>query len=120
MVRSGVAGSDKLNPRFYVLTPAISKNTMSSDATSTPTAPAQAAPKPPAYAWQTCLDVQNTDGHVYETHFNPSLLEVLAHPPRVLLDVGCSSGILGATVKARNPRCRTIGIEPNIATAKTA
>ena len=72
------------------------------------------------FAWQTCLDVQNSDGHIYQQHFNPALLEVLAHPPRQLLDIGCSSGLLGQAVKSRNPACRTIGIEPNEATAKLA
>ena len=74
----------------------------------------------PRFAWQTCLDVKHTDGHIYQHHFNPALLEVLAHPPRILLDIGCASGLLGQAVKSRNPGCRTIGIEPNEATAKLA
>lgn len=45
---------------------------------------------------------------------------MLAHPPRTLLDIGCASGLLGNAVKTRNPGCRTIGIEPNEATAKLA
>lgn len=74
----------------------------------------------PQFAWQTCLDVKNTDGHIYEEHFNPALLEVLAHPPRTLLDIGCAAGLLGYVVKQKNPSCRTIGIEPNKATAQRA
>ncbi|MEP7157171.1 MAG: class I SAM-dependent methyltransferase [Betaproteobacteria bacterium] len=91
----------------------------------TPTPAPASAPTPagaPAasFAWQTCLDVANSDGHIYQHHFNPALLEVLAHPPRTLLDIGCASGLLGQAVKTRNPGCRTIGIEPNAATAKLA
>jgi 2-polyprenyl-3-methyl-5-hydroxy-6-metoxy-1,4-benzoquinol methylase len=88
---------------------------------STPLAsPVAASATEPLFAWQTCLDVKHTDGHIYQHHFNPALLEVLAHPPRILLDVGCASGLLGHAVKSRNPGCRTIGIEPNEATAKLA
>ena len=91
---------------------------MSSIAPSpSPVAPSSAEPQ---FAWQTCLDVKHSDGHIYQHHFNPALLEVLAHPPRTLLDVGCASGLLCHAVKARNPGCRTIGIEPNEATAKLA
>ena len=93
-----------------------------SPATSATTSSASTAPPAPEplFAWQTCLDVKHTDGHIYQHHFNPALLEVLAHPPRTLLDIGCASGLLGHAVKARNPGCRTIGIEPNDATAKLA
>ncbi len=83
-------------------------------------APADTATPEPLFAWQTCLDVKHTDGHIYQHHFNPALLDVLAHPPRTLLDIGCASGLLGQAVKAKNPACRTIGIEPNEATAKLA
>lgn len=71
------------------------------------------------FAWQTCLGVNHVDGHKYD-HFNPELLEALAHPPRKLLDIGCASGVLGHVVKSRNPACQTIGIEPNEAAAKLA
>ena len=72
---------------------------------------------PPRYAWQTCLNIADAPATPYQEHFTPHLLDVLAHAPRVLLDVGCSSGILGRYVKDRHPACRTIGIEPNHATA---
>ena len=72
------------------------------------------------YVWQTCLNVEDAPATPYQQHFNPQLLDVLAHPPRVLLDVGCSSGNLGKYVKALHPACRTIGIEPNRATAEIA
>ena len=88
---------------------------------STPPAP---TPAPVAgatqYVWQTCLNVEDAPATPYQQHFNPQLLDVLAHPPRVLLDVGCSSGNLGKYVKSIHPACRTIGIEPNRATAEIA
>ena len=74
----------------------------------------------PQYVWQTCLNIEDAPATPYQQHFNPQLLDVLAHPPRVLLDVGCSSGILGNYVKGLHPACRTIGIEPNRATAELA
>lgn len=88
---------------------------------SSPSVPsASAGPAAPPYAWQTCLDIRNSDGRLYQDHFNPALLDVLAHPPRVLLDIGCASGLLGQEVKARHPACRTFGIEPNAVTAELA
>ena len=72
------------------------------------------------YVWQTCLNVEDAPATPYQQHFNPQLLDVLAHAPRVLLDVGCSSGNLGKYVKSIHPACRTIGIEPNRATAEIA
>lgn len=72
------------------------------------------------YVWQTCLNVEDAPATPYQQHFNPHLLEVFAHAPRVLLDVGCSSGNLGKHVKSLHANCRTIGIEPNRATAAIA
>lgn len=76
-----------------------------------------AAPRPP---WQTCLDIENAAGTVYESHFNPQFLTMFARPPRTLLDIGCSTGNLATEMKARHPACRTIGVEPNRATAEVA
>ena len=72
------------------------------------------------YVWQTCLNVEDALATPYQQHFNPQMLDVLAHAPRVLLDVGCSSGNLGKYVKSLHPACRTIGVEPNRATAALA
>ncbi|MBL8515174.1 MAG: class I SAM-dependent methyltransferase, partial [Betaproteobacteria bacterium] len=69
---------------------------------------------------KTHLGAGSDDGTVYENHFNPVLLDSFAHAPRVLMDIGCSSGWLGHEVRARHPQCRTIGIEPHAATAKIA
>ena len=86
--------------------------------TNSPTTVAAAAET--KYAWQTSLNLANAPVTPYQQHFNPKLLDVLTHAPRVLLDVGCSSGNLGAHVKKLHPTCRTIGIEPNRATADIA
>ena len=88
---------------------------------SQPPVPSPAQPMAePQYVWQTCLNIEDAPATPYQQHFNPQMLDVLAHPPRVLLDVGCSSGILGHYVKGLHPACRTIGIEPNRATAELA
>ena len=81
--------------------------------------PANSSPEP-QFAWQTCLDVKHRDAHIYDHHFNPALLEELAHPPRILLDIGCASGLLCKAVKSGNPSCRTIGVEADEANAKLA
>lgn len=78
------------------------------------------APSPSQPAWKTHLGPGSDDGAVYENHFNPALLESFANPPRILLDIGCSSGWLGHKVRRRHPDCRVIGIEPHAATAKVA
>lgn len=72
------------------------------------------------YVWQTCLHVEDAPVTPYQQHFNPQMLDVLVHAPKVLLDVGCSSGNLGTYVKSLHPSCRTIGIEPNRASAAIA
>ena len=87
---------------------------------STPAQPAALASSEPQYVWQTCLNIADAAATPYQQHFNPQLLDVLAHAPRTLLDVGCSSGNLGAYVKSLHPSCRTIGIEPNRASAEMA
>jgi O-antigen biosynthesis protein len=83
--------------------------------------PADSAPRPaePKFPWQTCLNATRGEGHVYH-HFNPALLSLFAHSPRTLLDIGCASGLLAQSVKAANPSCRTIGIEPDPAAARLA
>lgn len=42
---------------------------------------------------------------------NPDLLTRIPLNARVLLDVGCGSGALGAAYRLRNPRCRLLAIE---------
>lgn len=87
------------------------------------------SPQPPApahvasetqYVWQTCLNVEDAPATPYEEHCSPQLLDMVTHPPRVLLDVGCSTGNFGKYAKTLHPACRTIGVEPNRATAAIA
>ncbi|OGS99286.1 MAG: hypothetical protein A3F73_06615 [Gallionellales bacterium RIFCSPLOWO2_12_FULL_59_22] len=87
-------------------------------AAPSPIPPAASSPKP-LFAWQTCLGKDHASEHKYD-HFNPALLEALAHPPRKLLDIGCATGTLGHTVKSINPACQIIGIEPDEGAAKIA
>lgn len=42
---------------------------------------------------------------------NVDLLDRIPLDARVVLDVGCGTGALGAAYRARNPRCRLLGIE---------
>jgi O-antigen biosynthesis protein len=84
----------------------------------TPSPPTGSPVKP--YVWETCLDAKNSDGTAHLDQFNPRLLDSIAHAPRVLLDIGCSSGAFAQAVKNRHPACRTIGIEPNKASAALA
>jgi SAM-dependent methyltransferase len=51
---------------------------------------------------------------------NPDLLERIPLSAQVVLDVGCSTGILGATYRRFNPRARLLGIDKNEAAAAIA
>ena len=73
----------------------INQNTMTSPQVSEPADGA----RPSQHVWQRCLDIKNDSEGNYHGYFNPQLLNVLAHPPRRLLDIGCASGILGKYVK---------------------
>jgi 2-polyprenyl-3-methyl-5-hydroxy-6-metoxy-1,4-benzoquinol methylase len=93
---------------------------MPADPAPSPAATSAAASAPqPRPAWQTCLGVAHRDPRSYH-HFNPVLLEEFAHPPRLLLDIGCASGQLGEVMKSQHPACRAIGIEPDAASARLA
>ncbi len=87
---------------------------------SQPFVPVPGGAAAPKYPWQEFLDVVDAEAPPYIQHFNPNIVPAMSRPPKVLLDVGCSSGNLGAHVKATFPDCRTIGIEPNRATADLA
>src|SRR5690242_13289124 len=47
----------------------------------------------------------------YPDHANNDLLERIPLSARVVLDVGCSTGALGAAYKRLNPRARLLGID---------
>ncbi len=51
---------------------------------------------------------------------NPDLLSRIPLDARVVLDVGCGAGALGAEYKRRNPACRVLGIESNPDAARIA
>jgi SAM-dependent methyltransferase len=74
----------------------------------------------PQPAWKTHLGDGIADGTVYESHFNPALLDSFAQAPRRLLDIGCAAGLLGREVRTRHPGCEVIGVEPHAATAAQA
>src|ERR1700722_11956707 len=56
----------------------------------------------------------------YSDYPNPDLLERIPLDARVILDVGCGAGALGAEYKRRNPACRVLGIESDPASARIA
>ncbi len=51
---------------------------------------------------------------------NPDLLDRIPLDARVVLDVGCASGALGAEYKRRNPRARYLGVESDAAAGEVA
>lgn len=51
----------------------------------------------------------------YGAHANPDLLSRIPLDARVVLDIGCGAGALGAAFRRRNPAARLIGIEPDAA-----
>ncbi len=51
---------------------------------------------------------------------NPDLLDRIPLSARVILDVGCGMGSLGAEYKRRNPTCRVYGIESDPDSARIA
>ena len=81
--------------------------------------PAATAARERGYAWQTCLGPERRGAPSYH-HFNPALLDEFAHPPRLLLDIGCATGQLAEVVRSRVPSCRAIGIEPDAGAAAVA
>lgn len=56
----------------------------------------------------------------YGDGFNPDLLERIPLRARLVLDVGCGTGALGAAFKRRQPAARVIGIESDRARAEIA
>lgn len=51
---------------------------------------------------------------------NPDLLDRIPLDARIVVDVGCSNGALGAAYRRRNPRARVLGIEIDPAAAAIA
>lgn len=57
---------------------------------------------------------------IYPDVPNTDLLDRIPLDARVVLDVGCMTGALGAEFKRRNPGCRYLGIEQDPAAARIA
>lgn len=78
--------------------------------------------KPPASlpAWRTCLDVEHQDAGHYLGHVNTGLIGLVDGAPRRFLDLGCSSGALGAALKEKFPGASVVGIEAGRAAAAEA
>jgi len=56
----------------------------------------------------------------YFDNLNPDLLERIPLDARIVLDVGCGAGTLGAEYKRRNPTAQYFGIEPDPVAARIA
>lgn len=83
--------------------------------------PPPASPAAPANppVWQTHLAIE--EGAQAQYHFlNPSLADLFDRPPKLMLDVGCATGMFGGFVKKKHPDARVIGIELNRAAAEAA
>ena len=51
--------------------------------------------------------------YIYGADANPDLLARIPRDARLVLDVGCGAGALGAAIRRVNPRTRLLGIEPD-------
>ena len=56
----------------------------------------------------------------YPDHLNADLLDRIPLGAAIVLDVGCSTGALGAAYRRLNPRARLLGIEADPAAAEVA
>ena len=63
--------------------------------------------------WEHCLGTGVAPNPQYYNSFNPTLREVLARPPRRILELGCSAGKLGEFIREKYPDAHHTGIEMN-------
>jgi SAM-dependent methyltransferase len=78
---------------------------------------------PPVYEPVGSFDWQilsRPNGLIYPGGPPLSMLDLLVHEPKFILDVGCSSGDFAANVKQRFPQSRVWGVEPNKLAAQIA
>lgn len=72
------------------------------------------------YVWQTHLNVSESVTPQYHEYLNPKLRKLFIHAPRLMLDIGCASGIFGVHVKEKFPAAKIIGIKIKRAAATIA
>ena len=77
-------------------------------------------PSTPPYVWQTHLNASESAIAQYHEYLNPHLRDLFVHAPRLMLDIGCASGIFGVYVKEKYPEANIVGIEINRAAAAVA
>jgi tRNA A58 N-methylase Trm61 len=70
--------------------------------------------------WQHCLGTGVAPNPFYYNSFNPTVCEVLARPPRRILELGCSAGKLGELIREKYPETHHTGIEMNAEAAALA
>ena len=68
------------------------------------------------YEWRRVHD----HGEAYLDTYHPMVPQYLRFPPRMALDVGCNTGMLGKTLKEAYPGCSVWGIEPDAGAAAIA
>jgi len=71
-------------------------------------------------AWRTCLDVEGQSADHYEDYVLTPLFDLMGHPPRNALELGCSGGAFGDELKKRYPGSTVIGIDAGTAAAARA
>lgn len=87
---------------------------MTGDAAQPPELP------PGQTVWEHCLATGTPPNPLYYNSFNPTLREVLAKPPRRILELGCSAGKLGEFIREKYPDTHHVGIEMNADAAALA
>lgn len=79
-----------------------------------------ATPAESQCVWQQLLNVKEMTATDYHDQGRVELLDLLLHPPRILLDIGCGSGATGMLIKKSFPGARIIGVEINESAANMA